>query len=222
MLDRPNTAPHSWTQGHTEAAVRELVRSVDPDLVLFQELPGLVPFVETHVMVPSNPRSHNGNLATLVRADMVDRKPQARAIPGCALLVTLPDIDITIANVHLAPGKGAANERLTQIARVVEASPTTPLLVVGDTNTRLNEAEQLASLGLGGEKPPSPTWDSRKNRYHEKIPEFSAYFTRWFCGGNVAVTDAKVWNDNPVAFEGSSFFISDHYALSGTVTVSAS
>lgn len=223
MLERSAGAPQFWDPSATESVVRDRVLALSPDVVLYQELPGVVPFIETHSMMPANPRSHSGNLATLVGNDLVDdesdsQPPTVSTVDRTAILTTFPDLDLTIANVHLTAGKGADADRLSQITQVIEASPTLPLLIVGDTNMRLSEAEAIVELGFSGDKPPHVTWDSRRNRFRQDMPEFSAYFTRWFASPGVTVTDVEVHRD-PVEYNGSSFFISDHYAMSGRVTV---
>ncbi len=218
MLERSTEAPHSWSQEHTEATVRDFVLEFDPDIVLFQELPRIVPYIETHAMIPANPMSHSGNLATLVRHDLLATGPTHVVVKGCALLTTFGEI--TVANVHFESGAGGTSARLEQAARVVEASPTSNLLIVGDTNTRVDEEHYFADAGLMGEKPPSPTWNSRRNRFRADIPEFTAYFTRWFATDGLEVAQLKVW-DEPLLHESKSFFLSDHYGLSGSVAMRA-
>jgi endonuclease/exonuclease/phosphatase family metal-dependent hydrolase len=221
MLERSAQAPHTWGVEQTEFEVRKQILAVGPDLVLLQELPGMVPFVETHDMIRANPRSHNGNIATLVRhqllADEGPDGPIVNVIDGCGLLVTFAN-GLTVANVHLAPGPGAVGERLEQMARVVESSPTPNILVIGDTNTRVSEIDAYASAGLTGRKPSTPTWDSRRNRFHPDVPEFSAYFTRWFATEAVEVLDVSVLR-TPLEVDGHRFFLSDHFALTGAVTL---
>ncbi|MFT7600780.1 MAG: hypothetical protein ACI8TP_003728 [Acidimicrobiales bacterium] len=215
MLERSAEAPHTWGLEHTEQAVRESVVAVDADIVLFQELPAMVPFLPSHDMVRANPQSHQGHLATLFHRDRVQPAPEPTVVPGCGLLVTLPD-GLTIANVHLQAGKAAIGERLEQLATVIEASPTPDILVMGDTNTRLAEADALANAGLTGRLPPRPTWDGKRNRFHRDIPEFSAYFTRWFGTERVKVSNVAVWSE-PHEVEGHAFNLSDHYGLSLSV-----
>ena len=101
MLERPSTAPLFWEVSNTEAVVREQVLQVEPDIVLFQELPGMVPFVETHSMIPANPKSHSGHLATLVRNQLATSELKIATVDGCAILTTFVELDLTIANVHL-------------------------------------------------------------------------------------------------------------------------
>ncbi len=251
MLARSDQAPPSWGQEHTEAEVRRVALDVRPDLVLFQELPRLVPYLETHDMVRANPESHQGNLATLVSHELVARlgPPDVTTVPGCAILTTFgtpaasaasdppataaasadsegrasaPGPSITIANVHLAPGTGAAavSARLDQLARVVEASPTAAIAIVGDTNTRVDELGALADADLSSPRPPRPTWDSRANRFHRRSPEFIAFFTRVIVSPGLHVTDQAVL-DEPVDIDGNRFHLSDHFALTGTLVVSA-
>ena len=220
LLERPAPAPLFWEISNTEAVVREQVLEIEPDVVLFQELPGLVPFVETHSMVPANPKSHSGNLATLVRNPLATTELAIKTVAGCAILTTFVELDLTIANVHLPAGKGAEGDRLMYLSKVIEASPTLPLLIVGDTNMRVAEADAFLDLGLGfsGAKPPQPTWDSRRNNFRADAYEFSAYFTRWFASPNVSVSDPVVHRE-PIEHDDKKFFVSDHYALSGRVSI---
>lgn len=215
MLRRSDAAPAQWQQEDTEAAFRTVMLDVDPDVILLQELPGLVPFVETHGMVRANPRSHSGNLATLVRHDLLATQPSTLVVPGCAILTTFHQ-SLTIANVHLAPGAGGTGDRLNQLATIVEASPSACLLIAGDTNTRVDELEALADAGLIGTPPPRPTWDSKKNRFNAGGPRFTAYFTRWFASPGVEVSDVRVL-DSPLSIDSHRFHLSDHYPLTGTV-----
>jgi len=217
LLERPAPAPLFWEISNTEAVVREQVLEAAPDVVLFQELPGLVPFVETHSMIPANPKSHSGNLATLVSNELATTELKVDTVEGSSILTTFVELDFTIANVHLPAGKGAAPERLMHLSKVIQASPTLPLLIVGDTNMRLEEADSFMAMGFGGDKPPHATWDSRRNRFREGAYEFSAYFTRWFASPGVSLSDVHVYRD-PVEHDDRSFFVSDHYALSGRVS----
>lgn len=216
MFEPSAQAPLSWEVFDGEAAIRDLVLDVGPDVVVYQELPAMVPFVETHEMAKANPRTHNGNLATLMTHELAAEEPLVTVVDGCAVLVTFSAHELTLANVHLAPGPGAADERLVQVAAVVAASPTDRLLVVGDTNTRVAEAEVLVELGLVSTRPPRPTWDSRRNRFREGGAEFVSYFTRWFASPGVEVTNVRV-HDRPLDRLGHRFHLSDHYPLSGTV-----
>ena len=75
MLERSAEAPFSWEQFHAESAVRDLVLAVEPDVVCWQELPGLVPFVETLNLLPATTVSHSGNLATLATHERIAAEP---------------------------------------------------------------------------------------------------------------------------------------------------
>ena len=217
LLERSAEAPQSWRQENTEATFRELVLELAPDIVLLQELPQLVPFVETHGMVRANPVSHSGNLATLVKHELMASEPKVAVVDSCAILTTLSD-ELTIANVHLAPGRGGEGQRLQQMAEIVESSPTARLLIAGDTNTRVDELAALAEADIVGDQPPSPTWDSMNNQFNSgrNAREFRAYFTRWFATPGVRVTDVRV-HKAPIEHDGYRFHLSDHFALSGTV-----
>jgi len=215
MLERSAQAPPNWPQESTEAAVRHFILETSPDLVLFQELPRMVPFVETHGMIPANPESHSGNLAVLVKHDLLATEPTHTVVKGCAVLTTFGEI--TVANVHLAPGAASTGERLEQFARIIEASPTPNVLVVGDTNTRVDEEEPLAEAGLVGKRPPEATWNGKKNRFRHGA-EFKAYFTRYFATEALVVSKVKV-HSMPIEAQAAKFFLSDHFALSGTVAL---
>ncbi len=222
MLERSDQAPASWGVEHSEHAVRERVLGWAPDIVLFQELPRMVPYLETHGMIRANPLTHQGNLATLVRLEVLaaegDEGPRVTVVDGCALLVTFAD-GLTIANVHLAPGPAAVGERLEQFARIVEASPTPTILIVGDTNTRVAEEAPLADAELRGVRPRQPTWDSKRNRFRQDGRAFTAHFTRWFASPGVKVAGVQV-DREPVEVDGTAFHLSDHYSLRGSVALS--
>ena len=49
MLERSDFAPAGWRLDQSEAAVRNFVLQADTDLVLFQELPGLIPLSLIHI-----------------------------------------------------------------------------------------------------------------------------------------------------------------------------
>lgn len=217
MLERSSQAPFHWEQSHTEAALRDLVLEVAPDIVCWQELPNLLPYVETLTPLKATTLSHHGNIATLVTHAVAAREPKVQIVEGAAVLATFDDA-LTIANVHLAPGRGGADQRVMQIAQIVEASPTLNLLIVGDTNMRVEEAALLLDSGFTGTKPPSATWDSKANPFRLDMPGFRAYFTRWFASPGLEVSDVVV-HRKPVTFDDARFHLSDHYALSGQITL---
>jgi len=216
LLERSAQAPIHWSQLDSENAVRGFVLAVGPEVILYQELPGLVPFVETHGMVRSNPRSHSGHLAVLLTHDLLATDPRPATIPGGALMVTLDQPALTIVNVHLAPGRQGRTQRLATLEAITERSPTDCLLVAGDTNTRADELPAIAGLGLTAPDLPAPTWDGRRNRFRAEVPRFTASFTRYLVRGEVDVSDVEV-HTAPVVVDDMQFHLSDHYALSGSV-----
>ncbi len=215
MLERSQQAPSLWSVANTEQEVRTSVLAHQPDLVLFQELPGMVPFIETHSMLRANPVSHQGHLATLVRTPLMAPAPKVTTVVGAAVLGTFEEL--TVANVHLAPGRAAWETRLDQLRMIIEASPTEALVVIGDTNTRPDEEQAIAELGLTGALPPRPTWNSHANRFHLRAGRFTSYFTRWFASEGLIGEEVEVWN-RPVVHDDHRFFLSDHFALSGRIT----
>lgn len=217
LFERSAGAPPRWDQHDTEAAVRETILDLAPDLVLFQELPAVVPYVETHDMVRANPRSHSGNLATLVTHAIMQHEPSPLVVTRTAVLTTFSDLELTVANVHLSPGGGAEAARLHQLRAVADASPTGNLVIIGDTNIRQSEVEAIVEIGLIDHRPPSATWDSRRNRFRPDGAAFIAYFTRTFSRGSVIVSDQQVLDDRPVEVDGRRFFLSDHFALTGII-----
>ncbi len=216
MFERSADAPTYWGHSDIEAAVRDTVIAVAPDIVVLQELPGLVPFVETHDMIRSNPRTHSGNLATLVAHSLMATDPDAVTVTKTAVLAVLPDEGVTVANVHLAPGRGSIEQRHHQLRVVLEASPTDRVVVVGDTNTRVDEEYALADLGLDAPRPPGPTWDGHRNRFRGDAGAFRAYFTRAFTTGPVSIVEQQIL-DEPLRVDGCVFHLSDHFPLLVTV-----
>jgi endonuclease/exonuclease/phosphatase family metal-dependent hydrolase len=217
MLERSAQAPPTWGEEHTQAAVRDVVLDLSPDIVLFQELPGVVPYVETHEMVKANPMSHSGNLATLIGHHLADEETVHTVVPRCGLLLTFVERDLTIANVHLSPSRAGADERLTQLEAIIEASPTADLVVIGDTNTRTSEEQEIATLGLTGERPPRHTWDGRRNRFRGSTGDFVAYFSRHFASPDVDVEEVAVLTDRAMEVGPHRFHLSDHFGFTGTI-----
>lgn len=220
-MKRSAQAPHTWGLENTEAAFREIALDYSPDIVVLQELPAMVPFVETHGMMRASPKSHSGHLATLVKHEIMAGNLEVTTIAGAAILTTFDD-ELTVANVHLSPGSGkrAEAQRLEQLAQIVETSPTPRLVIVGDTNTRIAEVDALESAGLHGSRPPRPTWDSRLNPFHSgrEAREFRAYFTRWFASPGVSVSEVEVL-DTPLEADGHRFHLSDHFGLLGRIEI---
>ena len=218
MMNASAEAPTGWRIDESEALVRQRILDQKIDVVCFQELPAMVPYIETHELAPANTISHSGTIATIVHKNIFDDMV-CRAIGRFAVFCVFPKLSLSIANVHLESGPGGAEKRFQQLKTLVDVCPTEGLLIVGDTNTRVAEEPKLTSIGLTGQRPPSPTWDSRRNRYSPERPNaFSAYFTRYFHNAAVTVSGVQVF-DRPLKRKGSSFFLSDHFALSGTVVV---
>ena len=214
MMVSSQEAPAGWSQEHAEAKVRELVLQLDPDFVCFQELPGLVPYVETHDLLPANTESHSGNIATLVRNEMKD-EVQATAIGRFAVTAKIESRNITLANVHLAPSQEGADKRIRMLQTLIQRCETPGLVVVGDTNTRVAEEEKIEKIGLVGERPPRATWDTKANLFRAGGGKFTAYFTRYFHNREVVVDEVEVWDDK-VEHNETQFHLSDHFPLSGS------
>ena len=216
MMVPSHEAPVGWSMEHTEAKIRELVLQLDPDFVCFQELPGLVPYVETHDLLPANTESHSGNIATLVRNEMKD-EVETIAIGRFAVVAKIESRNITLANVHLAPSKEGADKRIRMLEALMQRCETPGLLVVGDTNTRVSEEDKVESVGLIGQRPPRATWDSKTNLFRAGGAKFTAYFTRYFHNRSVAVDEVEVW-DERVEYEETKFHLSDHFPLTGSAS----
>jgi endonuclease/exonuclease/phosphatase family metal-dependent hydrolase len=220
LLRCSEQAPPTFTQVDVMRGVRDALASADADVVALQEVPvrERVPDLETHRVVSAMTASHSGLVVTLVRKELAATGQMTVTVgEGHAVMVTLPG-GLTVANVHLAPGRSSADVRYAMLAAVVEHAPSKDLLIIGDTNTTVAEVRALASLGLHGHRPPSFTVDWRRNRFHPDLggrPRITTYYTRWFASGAVTVSDVKVWNE-PIHHRGSSgFHLSDHFALSG-------
>lgn len=217
MLEASAQAPNTWRMDIAEARIREFVLELEPDFVFFQELPGIVPFVETHDLIPANTTSHCGNIATIAKKELMEDL-ESRAIGTFGVLTASRSAMLTFANVHLEPGKTGDWKRLQMVSQIKEACPTPALMIVGDTNTRIAEEEMLETMGIVGDRPPKATWNSRENLFRQNGREYTAYYTRYFHNENVRVDQIKV-HDNPLEMEGKRFYMSDHYAMSGRVTV---
>ena len=61
MMNTSAEAPSGWRVDQTESLIRQRVLEHDIDVVCFQELPAMVPYIETHELAPANTISHNGN-----------------------------------------------------------------------------------------------------------------------------------------------------------------
>ncbi len=224
LLERSAQAPGSVQQFHTEDAIRTAILELEPDIVCFQELPNMVPFVETLDLLQATTTSHSGRLATLVAKDTLGKaKPEIKAVDRIGLLATFPETTnrpaFTVGNVHLEPGKGGAGRRLEQLGELVSQSPTERLLVAGDTNTRIADVALIEEAGFATPKPPRSTWNSRKNKFRAGGNEFTAYFTRMFASPGIEIGEQLV-HDVPAEVDGSQFYWSDHFALSATISVS--
>ncbi|MEL7499801.1 MAG: hypothetical protein AAFN77_19515 [Planctomycetota bacterium] len=220
LFHRSDDAPTTWREDQTEHEVRKRVIATGADIVCFQELPGIIPYVETHDLVPANTYSHSGHIATILRKELVDSMT-CRLIHKCAVLTIFPKLNLTIANVHLAPGKNEVEKRHAAVRTIIAQCNTDALLILGDTNTRVSEEASMAGFGLKGNRPPRPTWDSRRNgfrRNQQNGRRFSAYFTRYFHTADLRVNDVRVF-DQPILEGDHQFFLSDHFALFGNVTV---
>ena len=210
-------APSNWRIDLSEAKIREQVLALAPDFVFFQELPGLVPYVETHDLIPANTVSHSGNVATIAKKELMDDL-ESSSIRGFAVQTTIKSAALTFVNVHLEPGKDGDFKRLQQFNDIKNNCPTPALLIAGDTNMRVAEEEALEKIGIIGQRPPTATWNSRINHFRDDGREYTSYYTRYLHTDRVKV-DQVVVHDKPVKEEGKQFFLSDHFALSGRVEV---
>ena len=216
LLNRSAHAPQHWEVCDTEEVVREQIIELSPDLVFFQELPGLVPYIETHNMVRANPQSHSGHLAILISQRLSEFEVTLTPLEGFALLATFVEIDLSVANIHLAPGKGNTELRLSQLAAVIDSSPTEHIAIIGDTNTRASEITKIKDSGLEVPDLPGPTWDSFRNRFHVDSPRFKASFTRCINHPDMKIRDLQILEGKVIRSE-KTFHISDHFALFGRI-----
>lgn len=219
MMNTSAEAPSGWRVDQTESLIRQRVLEHDIDVVCFQELPAMVPYIETHELAPANTISHNGTIATVVKKELFEGMV-CRAVGRFAVVCVFPEISLSIANVHLASTRSGGEERLVQLQTLYKVCPTKSLLIVGDTNTRVAEEAAIAEAGLMGKRPPTPTWDSRRNQHSDRSDSraFSSYFTRYFHNDAVEVEQVTVHN-KPLNFDGAEFFLSDHFAISGVARV---
>ena len=72
MMNTSAEAPSGWRIDQTESLIRKRVLEEDSEIVCFQELPSMVPFVETHELAPANTISHSGTIATIVKKELFE------------------------------------------------------------------------------------------------------------------------------------------------------
>lgn len=219
MMEISADAPTGWDPDYTEDAIRRIVLRMQPDWIFYQEIPHHVPFAEGYELVREQTDSHCGTIVTLVRTGFAEDEPIYHSVvPRVAVLSEVPRYELTIANVHLAPMASGAATRLRMLEQILEATQTDRLLVIGDTNTRIAEEKVIAELGFDVTRPPKSTWNTRENRFRSDAREYTAYYSRYFVKGDIAVAEARV-HDQPMQVDGKSFFLSDHFALSGAVAL---
>ena len=216
QLEVSADAPSGWDIDYTQDAIRRFILRLKPDLICLQEVPTDVPFVEGYELLPKQTESHCGYVATLIREDVASANLSHDVVRRSAVLTHFPTWALTIANVHLAPWNSGRQERIRSLKEITNQSKTERLVVIGDTNTRVDEEDAIAELGLAADRPPDSTWDTRRNRFRSDSNAYSAYYTRYFCRGEVRMTDVRVW-DTPLQVDGQKFFLSDHFAMSGRI-----
>lgn len=216
MMERSDFAPPGWRMDQTEAALRQTILESDPDFVLFQELPGLVPYIDTHDMVPANARGQSGDIATLARRNLMPDIEASRS--QNAVIARLKSVDVDVVNVHLPSSAGGDFDRLSRLKSLKGESRAAHQVIIGDTNTRTKEEKEIGGLGLTGERPPEPTWNGREGRFRRDARGYTSYFTRVFHSSGVRLSGQKVWTA-PVEAGAQTFHISDHFALSGTIDI---
>ena len=217
LLEPSAEAPSNWRMDLTESKVREFILELQPDFVFFQELPALVPYVEKYDLIPSNTISHSGTIATIAKEELMDDL-ESKSIGRFGVFTAVRSARLTFANVHLEPGRDGDFKRLEMLRTISNTCPTEALAIIGDTNMRISEEKSLEPIGLFGERPPTPTWNTKKNKYRDNGRAFTSYFTRYFHSDRCEIDNVKV-HDEPIEYEGDKFFLSDHFALSGRVTV---
>ena len=180
LLEPSFEAPANWRMDLTESKVREFILELQPDFVFFQELPGLVPFVEDYDLIPSNTTSHSGTIATIAKKELMDDL-ESKSIGRFGVFTAIRSARLTFANVHLEPGRDGDLKRLEMLRTISNMCPTSALAIVGDTNMRVAEEKSLESIALAGDRPPRPTWNTKVNKYRgNKGHAFTSYFTRYF------------------------------------------
>ncbi len=221
LVTQSQQAPDTWTQTRAVAAITRLLEANPSDVIALQEVPASWnPDIAGYLTLEAETTSHSGRIITLLSKKVVASNQIVTCpVHGSAVLVDIGGL-VTVANVHLCPGP-FHQERYAQLSDIVETNQNSHLLVVGDTNTRGKELAAIETLGLVTVRPPSPTLDWRRNRFHRdrpNIPRISSYYTRAFTTANIAVSGMAVWNQPTKTGDGTEFFLSDHFALSGTAT----
>jgi len=226
MLKPSHQAPPDWTAENTEDAVLDAIEAERPGLLHLQELPTAVGlgYIEGYVHLDKTTESHCGCIHTYVRSDLAGLIEDVRVLDRFCVLTQLrlpSGAGLQAANVHLLPHKQNAGNRLAQASEILSCGPELHTLVAGDTNTRQPEAaEWRRGLGLVGEMPAKQhTWDGFANRFHgPETFKFRSSFSRLFHSKGVHVDHVRILKD-PIERGGRRFFLSDHHAFVGTLSV---
>ena len=96
--------------------------------------------------------------------------PAPGSWPGVMGKMTLCDVDVDLAAVHLAPGAGGVGERKRQLEAVARDSSSAALVVLGDFNMRfVEESALLEATGCRNASYAGFSWDPARAKYYENL-----------------------------------------------------
>ena len=142
--------------------------------------------------------------------------------PGVMGKMTLCDVDVDVAAVHLAPGPGGVSERKRQLEAVARDSSGEALVVLGDFNVRFVEESALLDVtGCRNASYAGFSWDPAKAKYYENLKlcgsPGDAYDRVFFKGAcwaeSFLVAKGRFFS------EGCGFYMSDHFGVMAVLDV---
>ena len=230
-LGKSCAAPECFSVEDKLAAVQLEIGRWKADVVALQECPSsacLQGLQGVYDLVGSV-AAHRGFVHLYARKGSVRKRSLVEAgVPGVFGEVEVSGQVLSVAAVHLAPGDEGAGARLKAMKKVMARMRERAALIMGDTNMREVEVEEMleCSQGRFGEASyAGQSWDMRRNQYFEeykgmgrKAPALS--FDRVFFGGQ-AMASACLVGQGRCFREGESFCLSDHFGVLGFVDAHA-
>ena len=221
-------APAAWVQADQR---NELVKEVlrwGCDVVSLQEVEAETPLTRlldcySHV---GSSASHRGFVHLYISKKLIFRSPSCslKGAVVCELCLKTAGSDVeqsvTVAAVHLAHGSHDkyVRARAQTIQDIVQRSDQNGVLILGDTNSRDEEATHLCDINdLREARYVGASWGVKMNKYYDPPPEgdgLGIRLDRMFTSGSVWAETFVVGHRRSF-FGGCEFFLSDHFPVIG-------
>ena len=220
------SGPAWWTTEDKIAAMRREIGRWDPDVVALQECPGPDRWagLDDSMEQVGAARAHAGFVHLYVKRVVPSERVGVTAkCPWVVAELKLRGGTVKVASVHLAPGEGAAEERLKQVRQIAKICGGGSVVVLGDLNVREDEMEDVRKAGEFFEAMyAGKTWDPRRNGFDGDLKlqrdVAGQAFDRILYVGGVFVQSYMV-GVGRLFSDGVGFCLSDHYGLLGMMDV---